>query len=199
MNLSGAPRLYKEGDSEPAVMNSRTLTPLFGREQIAARIAQLGAEIARTYRGKNPLLVAILKGSFMFLADLCRAIDEPHEVEFVATEAYGNGEVHSGRVRLLKDMDIDISDRHVLIVEDIVDSGRTLAKICAMFADRQPASLHVVTLLDKPERREVNVPVSFVGFHVPDRFVVGYGLDLAEQYRHLDGIYICDPETGEVV
>jgi hypoxanthine phosphoribosyltransferase len=99
-------------------------------------------------------------------------------------------------VRLLKDTDVDISGRHVLIVEDIVDSGRTLAKICAMFSVRNPASLHVVTLLDKPERREVNVPVSFVGFHVPDRFVVGYGLDIAERYRHLDGIYTCAPDNG---
>ena len=176
-------------------MSSRELTPLYSAEQLQARVHELGAEIGETYRGKKPLLVAILKGSFMFLADLCRAVPEDHEVEFVATEAYGDGEVNRG-VRLLKDMDADIEGRHVLVVEDIVDSGRTLSRICAMFAKRHPASLHVVTLLDKPERREVHVPVSFVGFHVPDKFVVGYGLDLAEQYRHLDGIYICNPDGG---
>lgn len=195
MNLSGTPKVYSEAMTAVDPTNGRRLTPLYSREQLQQRIRELGVEIAQTYRGKRPLLVAILKGSFMFLADLCRAIPEDHDIEFVATEAYGDGEVNRG-VRLLKDMDADIAGRHVLIVEDIVDSGRTLSRICAMFAERNPASLHVVTLLDKPERREVAVPVSFVGFHVPDRFVVGYGLDLAEQYRHLDGIYICDPEEG---
>lgn len=177
-------------------MTDRTLRPLFGRAQLDARIAELGAEISALYRGRNPLLVAILKGSFIFLADLCRAIDEPHEVDFVSTEAYLHGRVNPGHVRLVKDTDVDISGRDVLIVEDIVDSGRTLSKICQLFAARTPASLRVVTLLDKPERREVEVPVTFVGFHVPDEFVVGYGLDLAEQYRHLDGIYIYSIEDG---
>ena len=110
--------------------------------------------------------------------------------------AYLHGSMMPGHVRLLKDMDVDIAGRHVLIVEDIVDSGRTLARICQLFSVRSPASLQVVTLLDKPERREVTVPVSLAGFHVPDRFVVGYGLDLAEQYRHLAGIYICSVPGG---
>jgi len=178
-------------------MTDHALKPLFGRAQLDARIAELGQEISTLYRGRNPLLVAILKGSFMFLADLCRAIDEPHEVDFVATEAYIHGRVSAGHVRLLKDTDVDIAGRDVLIVEDIVDSGRTLSKICQLFGARNPASLRVATLLDKPERREVEIPVTFVGFHVPDEFVVGYGLDLAEQYRHLDGIYICRVEDGE--
>jgi hypoxanthine phosphoribosyltransferase len=177
-------------------MTEHALVPLFGPAELEARIAELGREIALRYRGRRPLLVAILKGSFMFLADLCRAIDEPHEVDFVATEAYLHGVVNPGHVRLVKDTDVDLSSRDVLIVEDIVDSGRTLSKICRLFEARNPASLAVVTLLDKPERREVDVPVTFVGFHVPDEFVVGYGLDLAEQYRHLDGIYICRAEGG---
>jgi hypoxanthine phosphoribosyltransferase len=172
------------------------LQPLISSEEIQARIKALGQELSRTYTGKNPLLVAILKGSYMFLADLSRAIDEPHEVDFVATAAYSGSEPLPGHVRLTKDMDLDIAGRHVLIVEDIVDSGRTLARVCELFRSREPASLNVVTLLDKPEQRAVEVPVTLVGFNVPDRFVVGYGLDLAEQYRHLDGIYICADEAG---
>lgn len=177
-------------------MTEHALEPLFGRARLNARVAELGREISDRYRGRNPLLVAILKGSFIFLADLCRAIDVPHEVDFVSTEAYLHGVVNPGHVRLVKDTDVDIAGRDVLIVEDIVDSGRTLNKICELFGARNPASLSVVTLLDKPERREVEVPVTFVGFHVPDEFVVGYGLDLAERYRHLDGIYICRVEGG---
>jgi len=175
------------------VMTEEALVPLLDAARIRARVAELGQEVAALYRGQNPLLVGILKGSFMFLSDLCRAIDEPHEVDFVATEAYLHGTVNPGHVRLVKDMDVDISGRNVLIVEDIVDSGRTLSKICRLFEARNPASLRVVTLLDKPERRTVEVPVAFVGFHVPDEFVVGYGLDLAERYRHLDGIYYVRP------
>ena len=164
---------------------------LISSEQLHKRIGELGRELSREYRGKNPLLVGILKGSYMFLADLSRAMAEPHEIDFVATEAYhGRQQARSG-VRLVKDMDLDIGGRHVLIVEDIVDSGRTLARICAILETRRPASLEVVTLLDKPEARAVDIPALRAGFNVPDRFVVGYGLDLAEQFRHLDGIYIC--------
>lgn len=174
-------------------MSEETLVPLLEPAAIRVRIGELGREIAEVYRGQNPLLVGILKGSFVFMADLCRAIPEPHEVDFVATEAYSHGRVNPGHVRLLKDMDVDIAGRNVLIVEDIVDSGRTLSKICRLFEARNPASLRVATLLDKPERRVVGVPVAFVGFHVPDEFVVGYGLDMAERYRHLDGIYYVRP------
>ena len=172
-------------------MTGTSLEPLLTAAEIRARIAEMGQELATLYAGKNPLLVAILKGSYMFMADLSRAIPEPHEIDFVATAAYQGDQPLPGHVRLLKDMDLDIAGRHVLIVEDIVDSGRTLAKICALFEARGPASLKVVTLLDKPDCRVENVPVMLSGFNVPDRFVVGYGLDLAEQYRHLDSIYIC--------
>lgn len=175
---------------------TQRLEPLYSKEQIQTRVAEMGARLAQDFRGKNPLLVAILKGSYMFLADLSRALDEPHEIDFVATAAYEGREALPGHVRLLKDMDLDISGRHVLIVEDIVDSGRTLARICELFLARDPASLNVVTLLDKPERRVVDVPVMLSGFCVPDEFVVGYGLDLGEQYRHLDGIYTCVEEPG---
>jgi len=162
---------------------------LYSREEIQSRVTEMGHFLSERYRGRRPLLVAILKGSYIFLADLSRALDEPHEIDFVATAAYEGREALPGHVRLLKDMDLDISERHVLIVEDIVDSGRTLARICELFQARGPASLNVVTLLDKPDRRVVDVPVMLSGFSVPDDFVVGYGLDLGEQYRHLDGIY----------
>jgi hypoxanthine phosphoribosyltransferase len=175
---------------------TQRLELLFSKEEIRLRVGELGRQLAQDYRGKKPLLVAILKGSYMFLADLSRALDEPHEIDFVATAAYEGREALPGHVRLLKDMDLDISGRHVLIVEDIVDSGRTLARICELFLARGPASLKVVTLLDKPERRVVEVPVTLSGFCVPEGFVVGYGLDLGEQYRHLDGIYACVEESG---
>ena len=172
-------------------MTPSDLEPLLTAAQIHARVAEMGRELSEYYGGQRPLLVAILKGSYMFLADLSRAMPEPHEIDFVATAAYQGDKPLPGHVRLLKDMDLDIAGRHVLIVEDIVDSGRTLAKICALFEARRPASLKVVSLLDKPDCRVEKVPVMLSGFIVPDRFVVGYGLDLAEQYRHLDGIYIC--------
>ena len=177
-------------------MSERALEPLISADRLARRIAQMGASLSDHYRGKNPLLVAILKGSYMFLADLSRSLAEPHEIDFVATAAYQGETALPGHVRLLKDMDLDIAGRHVLIVEDIVDSGRTLAKICALFQARGPASLQVVTLLDKPDCRVTDVPVMMSGFCVPDKFVVGYGLDLAEQYRHLDGIYTCAAGTS---
>lgn len=179
-------------------MTQTSLEPLLTAAQIQARVAEMGQELSQYYGGKRPLLVAILKGSYMFLADLSRAMAEPHEIDFVATAAYQGNQPLPGHVRLLKDMDLDIAGRHVLIVEDIVDSGRTLAKICALFEARRPASLQVVTLLDKPDCRVEQVPVMLSGFNVPDRFVVGYGLDLAEQYRHLDGIYICADDSDGV-
>jgi hypoxanthine phosphoribosyltransferase len=165
------------------------LEPLLSADRIRQRVEEMGRELSASYHGKRPLLVAILKGSYMFLADLSRALTEPHEIDFVATAAYEGKEALPGHVRLLKDMDLDIAGRHVLIVEDIVDSGRTLARICELFLARGPASLKVVTLLDKPDCRMVDVPVMLSGFCVSDRFVVGYGLDLGERYRHLDGIY----------
>ena len=179
-----------------SVMSQHKLEEIISRDRLQARVGELGRELDAHYRGKNPLLVAILKGSYIFMADLSRAMRESHEVDFVATAAYAGAEPFEGGVRLVKDMDLDIAGRHVLIVEDIVDSGRTLAKICALLATRHPASLQVVTLLDKPEARVVDVPIMLAGFNVPDRFVVGYGLDLAEQYRHLDGIYICTEGDG---
>lgn len=162
---------------------------------IAGRVRELAAEIDRDYAGRTPLLVAPLKGSFVFVADLCRALTIPHEIDFMAVAAYGDRTEHSGAVRLLKDLGEDIEGRSVLVIEDIIDSGRTADYILRMLAARNPRTLDVVTLLDKRQRREVEVPIRHTGFAIEDRFVVGYGLDYAERYRGLP--YLGVLETGD--
>jgi hypoxanthine phosphoribosyltransferase len=159
---------------------------LISESELQARVAQLGREINATYADADrPLLVCVLKGAFMFLADLVRHLEMRHEVDFMEISSYGAATVSSGVVRILLDLAQNIDGRHVLIVEDIVDSGRTLDYITRNLQTRGPASLRVCTLLSKPERREIDVPLDFVGFDVPDEFVVGYGLDFAEEYRNL--------------
>jgi hypoxanthine phosphoribosyltransferase len=159
---------------------------LISESELQARVAQLGREINATYSDDDrPLLVCVLKGAFMFLADLVRHLEMRHEVDFMEISSYGAATVSSGVVRILLDLAQNIEGRHVLIVEDIIDSGRTLDYITRNLQTRGPASLRVCTLLSKPERREIDVPLDFVGFDVPDEFVVGYGLDFAEEYRNL--------------
>jgi hypoxanthine phosphoribosyltransferase len=159
---------------------------LISEEQLQARIAELGDEInARYSDADRPLLVCVLKGAFMFLADLTRHLEMRHEVDFMVISSYGAGTESSGVVRILLDLERSIEGRHVLIVEDIVDSGRTLDYITRNLGTRGPASLRICSLLSKPARRELDVPLDFVGFEVPDEFVVGYGLDFAEDYRNL--------------
>jgi hypoxanthine phosphoribosyltransferase len=159
---------------------------LISEEQLQARIAELGDEInARYSDADRPLLVCVLKGAFMFLADLTRHLEMRHEVDFMVISSYGAGTESSGVVRILLDLERSIEDRHVLIVEDIVDSGRTLDYITRNLGTRGPASLRICSLLSKPARRELDVSLDFVGFEVPDEFVVGYGLDFAEDYRNL--------------
>ena len=170
------------------------LEPFITEEQLQKRVAELGAQITRDYEGKDLLLVAVLKGSVVFLADLMRHITIPHNVDFMATSSYGAATESTGIVRILKDLDMPITGRNVLIVEDIVDTGHTLAYLRRLLLEREPASLRVVALLDKRERREVDVPIDYVGFVVPNAFVVGYGLDYAELYRNLP--YIAIPKEG---
>ncbi len=170
------------------------LEPLITEAQLQRRVAELGAAISRDYEGRDLLLVAVLKGSVVFLADLIRHITIPHSIDFMATSSYGAATESSGIVRILKDLDMPITGRNVLIVEDIVDTGHTLAYLRRLLLEREPASLRVVTLLDKRERREVDVPLDYVGFVVPNAFVVGYGLDYAELYRNLP--YIAVPKEG---
>ena len=159
---------------------------LVPEQKLQNRIEELGQAINATYSDADrPLLICVLKGAFIFLADLIRHLEMRHEVDFMEISSYGAGTASSGVVRILLDLAQSIEGRHVLIVEDIIDSGRTLDYITRNLRTRGPASLRVCTLLSKPERREIDVPVDFVGFEVPDEFVVGYGLDFAEEYRNL--------------
>jgi hypoxanthine phosphoribosyltransferase len=154
-------------------------------EQIQARTAELAKQIDVDFSDREPLLVGVLKGAVMFMSDLARALERPSTMEFMAVSSYGSATTSSGVVRILKDLDRDIAGQHVLIVEDIIDSGLTLSWLLKNLAARQPASIEVVALLRKPDAIKVHVPVKYVGFEIPNEFVVGYGLDYAERYRDL--------------
>lgn len=172
------------------------LEVLITAEKIQARIGELGAEIARDYAGKNPLLIGVLKGACTFLSDLMRAADIPLSIEFMAISSYGAAMRTSGEVRILKDLDVAIEGRHILVVEDIVDTGLTLNYLLANLKSRGAASVRLAALLDKFERREKEVPIDYLGFQIPDEFVVGYGLDFAERYRNLPFIAVVkDPKA----
>jgi hypoxanthine phosphoribosyltransferase len=158
---------------------------LIDEPTLQTRIAELGEEISSDYAGKDLLLVGVLKGAVFFMADLMRSLTVPCEVDFMAISSYGAETDSSGVVRILKDLDIPLQGRDVLIVEDIIDSGLTLSYLMRNLRARDPASLEVCALLTKPGRREIEVPVKYVGFEIPNRFVVGYGLDYAERYRNL--------------
>jgi hypoxanthine phosphoribosyltransferase len=158
---------------------------LYTEVQILARLDEMGAEIDADYAGRDPLLVGVLKGAVMVMADLTRALHQPVETDWMAVSSYGSGTKSSGVVRILKDLDRDITGRHVLIVEDIVDSGLTLSWMMANLGSRGPASVEVCTMLRKPDAAKVHVPVRYVGFDIPNEFVVGYGLDYGQRYRNL--------------
>jgi hypoxanthine phosphoribosyltransferase len=167
-----------------------SLRVLISAEQIQKRIVELGAEIDRDYPAGPVYLIAILKGACIFLADLARAMKTPARIEFVGISSYGRGKTTSGEVKLTKDLDVSIEGHDVVVVEDIVDSGVTLSYLMKVFAQRKPKSLRIASLLDKPERRLRPVDVHYVGFKIPDEFVVGYGLDYAEDYRNLKDVCI---------
>lgn len=172
------------------------LEVLISAEQLQNRISDLGAEIARDYAGKNPLLIGVLKGACTFLSDLMRAADIQLGIEFMAISSYGASMRTSGEVRILKDLDVAIEGRHILVVEDIVDTGLTLNYLLANLKSRGAASVKLAALLDKFERREKEVPIDYLGFQIPDKFVVGYGLDFAERYRNLPFIGVVkDPNA----
>jgi hypoxanthine phosphoribosyltransferase len=174
-------------DSEPK------LSLLFTREEIAATVKRLAAEIGRDYRHKHPLLIGVLKGSFMFLADLIRLLDFPLEVEFVRLSSYGGGKV-PGKIKLVQGIQTKIKDRHVLVIEDIIDTGRTTAFVLEHLKQEKPASLKLCTLTDKPSRRQVAVNIDYLGLTVPNKFIVGYGIDWDERFRYLPGIYTIEEE-----
>ncbi|MFQ5436091.1 MAG: hypoxanthine phosphoribosyltransferase, partial [Anaerolineae bacterium] len=168
---------------------------LIGEATLQARVAELGREISRDYADcEDLLLICVLKGGYMFLSDLSRALKRPHELDFMGVSSYGSGAKSSGAVQIIMDLKKPIVGRHALIVEDIIDSGRTLRYMRRNLLARNPASLRICTLLNKPSRREVDVPVEYTGFDIPDEFVVGYGLDFDEIYRNLPFIAVLKPE-----
>lgn len=158
---------------------------LLSEEEIAAKVKELGAQITRDYQGKNLMMVSVLKGSVVFMADLMRAIDLPCRIDFMCVSSYGSGTSSTGVVKIIKDLDIDLHNVDLLIVEDILDSGKTLHYITKLLSERGTASIRIATLLDKPERRVVPLSPDYCCFSVPDEFVVGYGLDYDEKYRNL--------------
>jgi hypoxanthine phosphoribosyltransferase len=174
----------------PSEFTNDNLEPLYSAEEIQNRISSLGAEIARDYAGRNPLLLGVLKGAVIFLSDLMRAIDMRLAVEFMAISSYGEATRSSGEVKIVKDLDVPIEGRDILIVEDIVDTGLTLSYLMANLRSRGANSVKLAALLNKQERRLREVQIDYLGFTIPDAFVVGYGLDFAERYRNLPYIAV---------
>lgn len=167
---------------------------VFSEEQIQARIKELGAQLSRDYADKKPLIICILKGAFIFMADLVKRIDVPVELDFMAVSSYGASTKSSGVVRIVKDLEVSVEGRDVLIVEDIIDTGLTLSYLIEVLQGRKANSIKVVTLFDKPARRNVSMEADYKGFVLPDEFIVGYGLDYAELYRNLPYIGVLKPE-----
>jgi hypoxanthine phosphoribosyltransferase len=168
---------------------------LLTEEQLKERVTQIADQITEDYAGKEIMLISVLRGSFIFMADLCRAIKLPCTLDFMSVSSYGKGTASSGQVQITKDLSEDISGRHIIVVEDILDSGNTLSYLLKLLEQRHPASIRLCTLLDKPERRVKPVEVHYAGFTIPDAFVVGYGLDYAEKYRNLPYIGIVKPSV----
>ena len=175
-------------------MSRPRIRPLLNQAEIHDRVLELGAGITGDYAGKDLVVIGLLNGVYPFFADLTRAIDLDIDINFMRVSSYGNGTESTGEVKIITDIDKPIRNKHVLIVEDIVDTGLTLGKVRKLLLDREPASLRVVTLLDKPGRRRVQVPVDYVGFAIEDHFVVGYGLDLDGKYRNLPYVGIYNPD-----
>ena len=168
---------------------------LFSEEQLKARVREIAGQIDRDFAGKEPMLISVLRGSFIFMADLMRSITLPCTVDFMAVSSYGAGTTSSGQVKITKDLSESIEGRDIIVVEDILDSGNTLSYLLKILGNRHPASIRLCTLLDKPDRRVKPVEVHYSGFTIPDAFVVGYGLDYAEKYRNLPYIGILKPEV----
>lgn len=176
-------------------MKQDILKVLLSEEELHRRVTELGEKISTDYAGKRLLMVSVLKGSVVFMADLMRAVTVPAEIDFMSVSSYGSGVKTSGVVKIMKDLDIELSGLDLLIVEDILDSGLTLSYIKKILTERNPNSIRICTLLDKPERRKADIAPDYVGFVVPDEFVVGYGLDYAERYRNLPYIGVLKPEV----
>ena len=176
-------------------MKNDILKILVTEEELQKKVSELGAQISRDYEGKNLLLVSVLKGSVVFMADLMRAITIPAKIDFMAVSSYGSGTKTSGVVKIIKDLDLDLSGYDVLIVEDILDSGMTLKYITELLSARGTRSIKIATLLDKPSRRKVDIKADYFCFDIPDEFVVGYGLDYDEKYRNYPAVGVLKPEV----
>lgn len=175
-------------------MNKDIREILITEDALQSKVVELGAKITEDYRGKDVLLVCVLKGAVIFVSDLMRKIDAPLDIDFMAVSSYGSNTQSSGVVRILKDLNSSIEGRNVLIVEDIIDSGLTLSYLVENLKSRKPASVEICTILDKPERRTIDLKIKYTGFQIPDEFVVGYGLDYAEKYRNLPYIAVLKEE-----
>ena len=168
---------------------------LFSEEQLKARVREIAGQIDRDFAGKEPMLISVLRGSFIFMADLMRAIEVPARIDFMSVSSYGSGTKTSGVVKIIKDLDINLKGYDIVIVEDILDSGKTLHYLVDLLKSREPNSIEVCTLFDKPERREVDVHAKYIGCAIPDAFIVGYGLDYDEKYRNLPFVGVLKPEV----
>jgi len=168
-------------------MSDREL--IISREQIHNKVGELAARISADYAGKKLVLIGVLNGAFIFLADLVRSLTVPHQIDFIRVASYGNSDSSSGDIRMTKDVELNLTDKHVLLVEDIIDTGTTLSWLTEKFRDKQVASVRICTLIDKKERRQSEVEIDYAGFSLKHGFLVGYGLDYAEQYRYLPEIY----------
>ncbi len=178
-------------------VTNRDLEVLYTREQIGTRVAEMGLQITQDLKGEKLVMVGVLKGAAIFLADLARAVDAEATFDFVAVSSYGKGQRSSGAVKLIKDLDQSIEGKNVLIVEDILDTGLTLSYLRKLFLQQHPRSLRIATLLDKPSRRIEKIDADYVGFSIPNLFVIGYGMDYAERYRNLPDICLMSPEHPE--
>lgn len=178
-------------------MNLVQMEVLFDREELRNKVAELGSRITEEYRGREVLVVGILKGAFIFMADLIREIQIPLEIDFMDVSSYGISTSSSGEVRIIKDLEYSIQDKDVLIVEDIVDTGLTLKYITELLKTRNPRSIKICCMLDKPSRRKTDIQADYVGYTIPDRFVVGYGLDYAEQYRNYPAVCVLKPSIDD--
>lgn len=181
--------------SSPVFVPASECEVLFSEAQIKERVQAIGAQISRDYAGESIVLVGVLKGAAIFLADLARAIAVDNTFDFVAVSSYGKGKTTSGAVKLIKDLDTPIEGKHVIVVEDILDTGLTLSYLRKLMLQHKPASLKIATCLDKPERRLVPIEADYVGFSIPNRFVIGYGMDFAEKYRNVVDIRLF-PESA---
>lgn len=199
MKIAGPEGRMKKGEGCSMVERSEMMEDiqevLFTERQIAVMVERVGQEISRDYKGKDLLLVSVLKGSVVFMADLMRSITIPARIDFMATSSYGSGTTSSGVVKIIKDLDIELSGYDIVLVEDILDSGKTLSYLMELLMSRNPKSLRICTLFDKPERRQADVEPTYVGSRIPDAFIVGYGLDYDEAYRNLPFVGILKPSV----